>query len=76
MSCHLTKAIEAPPSTRQELLDFARGEFEQHRHVTDLVSVINRYWMCMATDRHMKGHIRYLISVSSIPPSLAPALLT
>ncbi|KAM0691781.1 hypothetical protein Q7P36_007981 [Cladosporium allicinum] len=27
---------KAPPSTRQELLDFARGEFEQHRKVTDL----------------------------------------
>ncbi|GAB7326312.1 hypothetical protein MBLNU13_g10285t1 [Cladosporium sp. NU13] len=27
---------KAPSSTRKELLDFARGEFEQHRHVTDL----------------------------------------
>lgn len=30
--------VEAPQSSRQDLFDFARGEFEQHRHVTDLVS--------------------------------------
>lgn len=36
MLAFLTKVIEAPPSTRQELLDFARAEFEQHRHVNDL----------------------------------------
>lgn len=47
--------IEAPSSTRQELLDFARAEFEQHRHVNDLVSLESLLLNRCADTNQIKG---------------------
>lgn len=47
---------------------FARVEFEQHRHVTDLVCTCGSYSRTRPLlTLHLQDHIRYLLSVRPTP---------
>lgn len=51
-------------ATRTDMRQFARVEFEQHRHVTDLVCTSDlHYAVETLLTINLQDHIRYLLSV-------------
>jgi hypothetical protein len=57
-------------STRSDMRRFARDEFQQHRHVSDLVSSFlhnHAPAFHQQAANCIQGHIRYLLSVRRLP---------
>ncbi|EGY17468.1 uncharacterized protein VDAG_01150 [Verticillium dahliae VdLs.17] len=57
------------PSTKAESRRYARGEFERHRHVTDIVRLHHeraRLLDSVNLRLNPQGHIRYLLSTGKV----------